>query len=703
MGLLAAAVSLGAFSAPLHAQATPPNELEFRDLIEVQFLGSAEEFGQRGGFRLGDQRRIDLGTSITLSGLYLQDALSESVGAALGGALSFPLLGTVVEPFAEVGVASVDGRIEVLGLDVVTPGGGSDRLAFFEETSGVGVMWGGGLTVPVRFGEMGFARVGLGYWSAGGAAGAQPGGLRLTASLGAGIRNDPWYELATDITLPQILIPGLAGSAADSVAAPDGSFQVLAADGNGIQRILAGPEELEVDEVTGGVPDELTGSGSPVRATATVQAPFGGRELVILAEDRAGNVTRRVVRVFPAPDRDPPVVRERGPGRYGNPEWAVSALAEDFSGIAYAYTGVCRVPVVVPIEDPVAGETYEPGQRWIGGWSTEAGETVDLTVQDRSGNAQTVRIPTTVAAPDQAGGVGVTAAVVGERVLGDGRRLIRIEGRAADGSGGWIRSVSVAGQPAALYIDGAPTAVRFSGWVTVDGDASSVTLETASFDGRPGTLELELPGGDRSEPATPPRLHAVVVTGEGSVLEGQLSNRWEALGMDGELASEVATAEELIAAIRGLATTADPGDMVWLHLEAELAGTLAGAVPSLSMNGTTISWDYLERLMQLLEGRDIVVSARLRPGRSWRAVPAEVPGEQVRAGCFAADGSATAGAVGLPGLSAERVLELMGGAADANLDGVISIRELLNGAGAPREGLSTVPLDHPFLIVGGGR
>lgn len=698
-GGLAAALFLCAALTPRTASPQvqePPSIQRMRDLLEVQFLGGvtgSEEFSP--SFRVTAQRRQTLGRSLFLSGHLLQDHLSTAAGLAVGSSWALPLGPVLLEPFGEVGATLLDGRVETGSYEILLPGGGVGTVDLYAPVEGIGGVAGGGVSLSGLLGEKAPLRLTLGYWHLVGGDGFSRGGVRVGASLGVGRRDARWYSLATDRTSPMARVVGRHLVARDSVEVEGPGVRVLAADASGIQRITVNGQPLELER-NGGAASEL-GPGS-VAAQAEVVPPFEGQDLDIMVQDSAGLRTRTLVRAYPAPDRDAPALEVLTPAGEGAPgRWLLTALAEDFSGIAHASVGSCQVGLNA-VEPGADGVRPAATSRLVGGWGDFPG-TATLVVVDRSGNES--RATFQPRWPEIRPGAAAPV-IQAEAVRSAAGPAVRIRGSGSDPEGGWIRRVTVDGRSVPLAVADRPTTATFDAWVTLPSGAALTTVTVTTMDGR--TAEVEVPV-DGAEAVATGQLHVVVVAPEGAddatlrtLAElAPESNRTLLLG-------RAAARERVVQALVALQRSVEPGDAVLVHLAGRLTGEVNVDGPSLALPVGSLQVSYLTRLLRSIPGAVTAVTTDLEFGQGWRAPLASPLGAVPSGGCVEV-GDLPAGAVlALGEVDPATLVTALQGDADRNADGQVSASELQStlGEGSPGEVTGYDPAG-VVVVLGGGR
>lgn len=292
------------------AQTLPPYpRLSFRDELDLQVLGSVtKDFTHAPSFRITFRRRSTLRRSTIVSGMLLLDPLSNSVGVAVGQMLTFETGSKLLEPFAEVGVASSDARVSHGSYKVAGAGGtGSQVVEQYQAVRGLAALAGAGVSWSgTIFGHRRPVRVTLGYWQLAGGGGFRYGSVRVGVSLGWAHRDPRWYALASDRTPPRVLIVGQDVARLDSIDVTDGRVRILAADANGIAGIRLNGVRVAFRPADAASVHKFGLGSNAVVVTVKLAAPFDGRKLEVAVQDRAGLTTRRTVWVFAARAHTPP-------------------------------------------------------------------------------------------------------------------------------------------------------------------------------------------------------------------------------------------------------------------------------------------------------------------------------------------------------------------------------------------------------------
>jgi len=694
-----AALLLTSLPARADAQVHTAPVQHLRNLAEIQFLGGASESGGfASNLRVTVQRRQTLRQSVILSGLLLQDGLSRSAGGALGGSLAFPLGTLVMEPFAEIGAVTTDARIAAGSYQIVGSDGTPVTVQRYRAVQGPAGVGGAGASLSTSMGERTSARFTLGYWHVAGSDGLSRGGLRLGVSLGAGRRDVRWSALASDRTAPVTRFLGRHTEESDSVeVGPDGLL-VVAADANGIERILVGFEQAEFTRADRGTAERVGLEGA-VAARIPINPPFGGQVLEVVVRDSAGITSRRHVRAFPAPDREAPLLEHLRSSDDAARRWTVELLAHDASGIADASVGFC--PLQVGPSTPLARERDDlpATSRLVMGWG-DFSPTSTVRVRDRSGNVREIGFdPWSPEVGNEATAPDLRVAAEG-RPADRGRRSVRVRGTASDPAGGWIRRVTADGHPLSLRMTTGPTQVTFEGWLELPESTTSLDVVVATMDGRVARQSLSVSDLDTPQDS---RLHVLVVIPGPEEHEPAHVRRLVALASRNDatvLTGKAATREEIVRVLLGMQNRVRPSDAILIRFEGHLAANPGASEPSWVVEGGEVPWGQLSRQIRALPSAVTLVSADIRTGHTWQAALGASPGAPAGAGCFETEDRAGT-VLDLHAISMEALLESLEGAADRNADGRVTAGELRTQLGLDQEAVSV--FDPQAVVVGGGR
>ncbi|MDT8341371.1 MAG: hypothetical protein RQ751_07645 [Longimicrobiales bacterium] len=682
MALVSSLLAIG----PLAAQvgSSPAQAaLTFRNLVDVHLLAAAPADGESftPSLRIALQRRMGLGWSWTVAGLHLQDELSRTTGAAVGGSHTISAGPLLLEPFFEVGAGSTDARVESGRYQVSAPGGEVQTVQRFRSVDGIAALGGFGIGASWISADGIVVRTGLGYWRVQGSDGFDRGSARATVSLGLARRDEIWYSRATDKTPPRALAVGVGPAEGDSVQVLDGRVLLYAADDNGIRRMLVNGLRVDFSDASSDrtVDLGLSGPGAVVADIPVPAPPFEGTPLQIVVEDEGRQVTRLHLDIFGPEDRAPPVVASAEDiPQVTNVGWHLRARARDFAGIADATAGFCSMRVFQPIGPEGLPLGLGATERILAGWGNFPPE-IAVQIRDRAGNTGEVMLAPHHSAQNPGGAPPVIVqadAVLGSGVSGD-RRSIRVRGRVADPGGGWISRVLVEGEPALLRADpDGPGTVDFHGWLAVRRDAESLSVTAETADGRSVTTRLDLP---RDEPRAGARYMVLIGDSEGDESIARLTPVANLLGQPGTPVVVQAgnSPEAAVRVLRGLAGRVRPEDVVWVHLLGELSALLADFGPRLSLgDGSPVPLAFLADLIRRLEAGATLVSAEWQVGRSWQVFPRLVPGQNDEPGCISASQDGWGAVFGLGRTTPERMGSALLGEADRDADGVVRAGEL---------------------------
>ncbi len=666
---------------PVIAQTAPGfPPLSFRQRLELQMLGEVSgDFAHAPSWRLSLQRRRTLRRSTSLSGMFLVDPLSQSVGLALGQVLTFPEGGTLLEPFAELGAAFSDARVPDGSYEVVGPGGiGQNVIHRYQVVRGPAALAGAGFSWAGLMGGHTAVRFTAGYWRLVGTKGFSHGSFRLGVSLGRARRDARWYALATDRTPPVTVVAGRDVATADSVEVTDGRLRVLASDTNGISRIQVNGGNVDFGPAGPTSVGRLGLGANAVVGAIEVRPRFGGEMLDVAVRDSAGVTNRSTVWAFPPPDHDPPVVTVLSPDSGADVDSQRSrALADDPAGIADAHVGLCPVDLVQLPPDTVTLQAVSVTARLVRGWGAP-GDELPLDVRDRAGNSSRVSLAAVIppipadAAPPRLTDL---TADVGEQE--GGRKSVRVHGAALDPAGGWISRVTVEGRPAVLRVDRYPSRAEFGGWLLVDSGADAVTVAATTADGR--TVQRSVPV-TTTDPEARGRLHTLLVFPDSTnALRTSLLDLAGRAGTDDAsvLVGASATPTAVLEALTRLESRVRQGDVVIVHVEGALAADPSDVGPSVELTRGRLDLGRVGRLLRELDDGATLFSTRLRPGHSWTVLPTEAPGVPPPPGCYEGDEYPAGAVVDAGPSSPGRMLTGLAGAADQDRDGRVLMTELL--------------------------
>jgi hypothetical protein len=314
-----------------------------------------------------------------------------------------------------------------------------------------------------------------------------------------------------------------------------------------------------------------------------------------------------------------------------------------------------------------------------------------LLVTDRSGNVSSSGFrPNIPVVGPEAGGPVVAGVTVESRSIEGGEAVaVLVSGSASDPGGGWIRSVTVDGEPLALRALDGPRAVEFRAWIPAPtGDDVTLTVET--LDGRLTSQALPV---RRSEPVDRAAQLNVLLIGVGTREWDGLRERLVSLdeaSRDGVRLSAVTTPRQAEIELDRLQNRMGPGDRAWVHIRGALESDPRESGPRIAIVETSsIRVEGLARLLRRVGGDAVLVTTDVVQGRSWRLPLDAVPGASPPAGCIDPSPERSGSVIGVDETTAERVLDGLAGAADADGDRDVSIEELLDFLGAAIPGLAT--------------
>lgn len=685
------------------------DQIPFRNLLDVQFLAGVPEDGASftPSLRVALQRRAGLGWSWSVAGLYLQDALSATPGLALGGSLALDAGPVLLEPFVELGGGITDARVADGSYNVFLPGGGQETIQRYRAVDGFASLGGAGVGVSWISGGGLLTRLGLGYWHVQAGDGLSRGSVRAALSLGLARRDEVWYGRATDRIPPSVLIMGRSVAEGDSVRVEDGGVVVYARDDSGIRRILVNGEEYDLAAVDG---RDVSGLGfsEPGVVAAQVpvtETPFEGAELRVRVQDEGRQVTQLDLRAFGPDDVEPPVVTGGGDVAFmTGAAWHLQAVARDFAGIADARVGFCSMEVFQPVSLAGTAATLGPTDRIVAGWGSFGPGSV-LRIRDRAGNVtqEILNVQYPQRPLGNASPVVLDMAAVTGAGRNDGQVSVRIRGRVTDPAGGWIQRVTVNDESALLQATSrGPQTVDFGGWLTVEDGARTVTVTATTADGRSVT---ELFNILAAETMSEGRRYLVVigdVPATDQAAPDRLVQAFEEAGADLQVQTAGSRAEA-VEVFRELARETGPADVIWVHMVGELSGLPSDYGARMAFReGAAISLNFLEDQIRRLDAGVTLVSNEWSPGRTWRVLPEEAPGQNAPPGCIGTSKIGWGSVLSLGRQSPDRLLAALLDAADLDGDGVVRAVEFSDAlTGAPPGGLHAADPLIPLIPAAG--